>query len=136
MKSANDSIDNLIAYVRNHAAEFFDNTDIVYQVIPPDAIPPVEISGEKRRNIFLCIKESLNNIVKHANANRVEIFFSVDQHLQITIKDNGRGLNTAEIRLFSNGISNMRKRMENIGGSFSIDNHNGTIIVLRIPLQE
>lgn len=136
MKSANDSIDNLIAYVRNHAAEFFDNTDIVCQVIPPDTIPPVEISGEKRRNIFLCIKESLNNIVKHANASRVEIFFSVDQHLQITIKDNGRGLNTAEIRLFSNGISNMRKRMENIGGSFSIDNHNGTIIVLRIPLQE
>lgn len=137
MKSANDRIDNLIAYVRNHAAEFFDNTDIACQVLQPDDIPVIDISGEKRRNIYLCIKEALNNIAKHAKASQVTLGFSIGNDLCITIRDNGIGLDTASIRLFSNGIANMRKRMESIGGSFSISsNSNGTEIVLTIPLKE
>lgn len=137
MKSANDRIDNLIAYVRNHAAEFFDNTDITCQVLQPDDIPAIEISGEKRRNIYLCIKEALNNIAKHAKASHVTLRFSIGNDLHITIQDNGIGMDTGSIRLFSNGIANMRKRMERISGSFSIDSGNqGTVISLTVPLGE
>jgi len=38
------------------------------------------------------------------------------------------------LREFSNGLANMRKRMENIDGHFSIRNENGTIVTLTIPL--
>jgi Signal transduction histidine kinase len=39
----------------------------------PEEIPFHEISGDKRRNIFLCVKESLNNALKHSKASRIKI---------------------------------------------------------------
>lgn len=135
MKSSNDSVDNMIAYVRSYASEFLDNTNIRCQVEYPDNIPSIELSGEKRRNIFLCIKEALNNIVKHAKATEVTIRFKIGPHLVIQIHDNGIGLNPETMREFSNGMTNMRKRMETIDGHFGIRNQDGTVVTLSIPLQ-
>lgn len=134
MKSSNDSVDNLIAYTRSYALEFLDNTDIKCDFEYPESIPTIELSGEKRRNIFLCIKESLNNIVKHSGATHVTISFRIRQDMEISIHDNGVGLNMNTIREFSNGLSNMRKRMEDINGSFSIRNYQGTVVTLTVPL--
>lgn len=120
MKSSNDSLDNMIAYVRAYATEFLENTEISFRIEYPDQIPFIEMSGEKRRNIFLCIKESLNNAVKHAQAKTILIRFQIGQQLIITISDDGVGMQPEKIRAFSNGMSNMRKRMENIDGHFSI----------------
>jgi signal transduction histidine kinase len=120
MKSSNDSLDNMIAYVRAYATEFLENTEISFRIEYPDQIPFIEMTGEKRRNIFLCIKESLNNAVKHAQAKTILIRFQIGQQLIITISDDGVGMQPEKIRAFSNGMSNMRKRMENIDGHFSI----------------
>lgn len=135
MKSTNDTVDNMIAYVRSYAAEFFDNTEIVCRVESPDNLPAIDLSGEKRRNSFLCIKEALNNVVKHSHATEVVISFRIGPHLVIQIHDNGIGLNYDNIREFSNGLTNMHKRMESIDGHFSIRHHNGTIVTLSVPLQ-
>lgn len=135
MKSSNDTVDNMIAYVRSYAYEFLDNADIICKLDYPDNIPAIEMSGEKRRNIFLCIKESLNNIVKHANATVVTISFRLGPHLVIQIHDNGVGVNPEKIREFSSGMTNMRKRMENIDGHFGIRSNDGTTITLSVPLQ-
>ena len=134
MKSSNDTVDNMIAYVRAYASEFLDNTNLKYKVDYPDTIATIEMTGEKRRNIFLCIKEALNNIAKHAKATEVRISFRIAQELEITIRDNGIGLNPEKMREFSNGLANMHKRMENIEGHFSVRNENGTIVTLTVPL--
>ncbi|ULQ52983.1 sensor histidine kinase [Flavihumibacter fluvii] len=134
MKSSNDTVDNTIAYVRAYTAEFLDNTNLKYKVEYPESIAPIELTGEKRRNIFLCIKEALNNIAKHSKASEVIIGFQVGAGLVITIHDNGTGLNPEKMRDFSNGLANMRKRMENIDGHFSIHNENGTVVTLSVPL--
>jgi signal transduction histidine kinase len=134
MKSSNDSVDNMIAYVRSYTLEFLDNTDISCHIEYPDSIPAIEMSGERRRNIFLCIKEALNNIVKHSKATEVMICFKLGPHLVIEIRDNGTGLNPDKLREFSNGLANMRKRMETIDGHFSIRNQHGTIVTLSVPL--
>lgn len=134
MKSSNDTVDNMIAYVRSYASEFFDNTDISCKVQYPDNLPSIEMSGEKRRNVFLCIKESLNNILKHANATQVTIIFKIGPHLVIQIQDNGIGVAEDNMREFSNGLANMRKRMDNIDGHFNIRNEKGTVVTLSIPL--
>ena len=135
MKSSNDTVDNMIAYVRSYAAEFFDTTEIRCIVEHPDQLPSIEMSGEKRRNVFLCIKESLNNALKHSQATEVKIIFRIGPHLVIQIIDNGVGVKTLNISEFSNGLTNMRKRMESIEGHFSIRNENGTNVTLSIPLQ-
>lgn len=135
MKNSNDSVDNMIAYVRSYAAEFFDNTEILCSVEYPDNLPSIEMSGEKRRNVFLCIKEALHNSLKHSQATQVKILFKIGPHLVIQIIDNGIGVKESNIREFSNGLTNMRKRMDTIDGHFNIRDENGTTVTLSIPLQ-
>jgi signal transduction histidine kinase len=134
MNSGNDTLDNLISYIRSYALEYFDNTSVDCKVTTPQDIPDIEISGDKRRNIFLCVKESLNNILKHARASQVTIRVSIDNELLIEIRDNGVGIDLENIREFGNGLKNINRRMENIGGHYSIRNEGGTVTKLRLPI--
>ena len=135
MSSSNDRLDNMIAYTRSYALEYFDNTNIDCHFETAENIPPTEMSGEKRRNVFLCVKESLNNIVKHSKANDVWIKVTVlPGTLEIQVHDNGVGINMQKLREFGNGLNNMKKRMESIDGSFSIVNKDGTTTTLVVPM--
>jgi signal transduction histidine kinase len=126
MTSSNDSVENLVAYIRSYAVEFFENTNIDCYFTMPASIPPREISGEKRRNIFLSVKESLNNVAKHSQSSVVKINVLVNDRLVIEIQDDGVGINMEKLRKFGNGLNNMRKRMASIEGGFNIENKEGT----------
>lgn len=135
MSSSNDRLDNLVAYIRSHAFEFLENTQVDCHFKNPEFIPAVEISGEKRRNIYLCIKETLNNMVKYSKATELWIEVNIVlSKLEITVQDNGVGINKEKLREFGNGLANMQKRMESVGGAFSIENKNGTQSVFTVPL--
>lgn len=126
MTSSNDSLENLIAYIRSYAVEFFENTAIDCYFTMPATLPQREVSGEKRRNIFLSVKESLNNVVKHSQSSVVKINVEVSERLTIEIQDDGVGINLEKLRKFGNGLNNMRKRMASIEGEFKIENWKGT----------
>lgn len=135
MKSSNDTVESLVAYIRAHAIEYFDSTPIDCSVKLPVVIPQAEISGEKRRNIFLSIKEALNNAMKHSQASELTIEITAkNNHLTVKIADNGVGIDTEQLRRFGNGLSNMRRRMELIGGTFSVQNCKGAVLVFELPL--
>jgi signal transduction histidine kinase len=131
MSSSNDSLGNMVAYIRTYALEYFDNTGINCKIEIDDQLPEFEVAGEIRRNIFLVIKEALNNIVKHSGADKVVIKLEqMKDGLSLQISDNGKGFDSEKIRQFGNGLKNMRKRMEDIGIQFHVSNHNGTTIRL------
>ncbi|NML23199.1 sensor histidine kinase [Pseudoflavitalea sp. G-6-1-2] len=135
MKSSNDTVESLVAYIRAHAIEYFDNTHIDCTVRVPAVIPQSDISGEKRRNIFLSIKEALNNAIKHSQASKLVIeIIARDNQLMVRIADNGVGIDTEKLRRFGNGLSNMKRRMELIGGTFSIENDGGAVLLFILPL--
>jgi len=134
LNEKNDSLEAVIAYIRSFAAEYLTNNGIECRVILPDQIHPYTIKGETRRNIFLSVKESLHNIVKHAGATETHITISVNGQLIISIHDNGKGIDWQNRRPFSNGIQNIRKRMNETGGTVDFKNENGTSVVLAIPL--
>lgn len=133
MNSSNDTLPNLVSYIRSYAITFFENSDSKCLVNVLDEVPEKELSGEKRRNIFLTVKEALNNVVKHSKATEVKIDFTFDNLFCIKITDNGVGINKNKLREFGNGLKNMQKRMERIGGQFEIENNQGTILKLCIP---
>jgi len=115
--------------------EYFENTPILCKVNNPEKIPSKEISGDKRRNIFLSVKETLNNSMKHARASEIRIDFEVTNSLlTIRIADNGVGIDLEKIRRFGNGLKNINKRMKNIGGNYNIENNKGTVTTLTLPL--
>lgn len=134
MNSGNDTVDNLVSYIRAYIHEYMEGTPIASKVNTPEFIPEKELSGDKRRNIFLCVKETLNNVLKHSNASEVKIDIEINTALTIRLADNGRGIDPRTMRQFGNGLKNIERRMESIGGSFTIENNNGATTTLRLPL--
>jgi len=134
MNSGNDTLDNLISYVRSYSLEYFENTPIECKVNTPETIPDKELTGDKRRNVFLCVKETLNNAWKHSGASIIIIDVSINHNLVIKISDNGKGIDMQNLRQFGNGLKNIARRMESIGGSFTIKSERGAVTTLELPL--
>ena len=123
----NDSLPHLIDYLGQFAIEFLARADIRCRVDLPDR--PIEwpVSPEARHNLFLVVKEALNNVIRHAGANEVWLrVTATEKLLTIIVEDNGRGFEHATTDEFANGLRNMQKRMTEIGGQSNIENQAGT----------
>jgi signal transduction histidine kinase len=133
----NDKLDNLAGYIREYASEIFEITPIQCRFDFPDEIPSRSLTPEARRSIFLTMKEALNNIVKHSGATRVEIGLKfTERQIELSINDKGKGFELQDISRYGNGLVNMRKRIEDIGGNFEIVSRpeQGTEIRLIVPV--
>ena len=136
---SNDTLDGLINYICKNAQEYLAVAGVRYRLNVPARLPGAAISPEVRHNVFLASKEAITNIVRHAQATAVSIRLRLEPSKCILeIEDNGRGVAgsgdaTGPSR---NGLRNMRKRMEEIGGSFSISRapEAGTLVRLIIPI--
>lgn len=134
MNAGYDTLDSLLAYTRRYAFEYLGEHNLELKFSTKGKIEKHKLSGEKRRNIYLVIKEALHNVVKHADASVVKITFEVNDHLHIYIKDNGKEFPN-EKNLLGNGIKNMKNRIEKLNGEIQFTSKNGTIIVITIPLE-
>ena len=131
MSSSNDTLDNMVAYIRGYALEYFENTGINCIIQLDEDLPNIAVSGELRRNVYMVVKEALNNILKHSKATDVTITLKKQPDgLSLYIHDNGTGIDFDNLRRFGNGLNNMKKRMESTGMLFTIENKNGTLITL------
>ena len=137
MNAKNDTLQNLIGYLNTYARDYFENSPITQTVEVPENIPDVTMSGMTRRNIFLVLKESMNNIAKHAEATAISLKIEASANqMMIVITDNGKGFTPGETRRFGNGLKNMQSRMNDIKGSYSIESSagKGTRTSIRCPL--
>lgn len=134
LNEKNDTLSDLLSYTRAYTMEYLSQNGIECKTEMPDNFPSVFVSGEFRRNVFLTIKEALHNVVKHSQATEVKLTISINHHLSIKLKDNGTGFDKNNIRLFSNGLTNMKSRVNEIGGEIEITNKEGTLIKMVIPL--
>lgn len=90
-----------------------------------------------RKNLLLIAKEAINNILKHANANRIDVFLKEqDNMVLLEIQDNGIGMQDPEKTFSGNGLQNMKNRAEKIEGKFNIKSEVGvgTTISCLVPL--
>jgi signal transduction histidine kinase len=133
MKEDNNNLEELIYYIKQYANEYCAQHGLKCVVSTPNTLPQREVRGENRREIFLCIKEILHNVVKHANATTVTLQLILDQEWQVVITDDGIGIPNP-IRI-GNGTKNIKVRIERIGGKVSYTPiEKGTQVVLHIPL--
>ena len=126
MNPQNDKLDNLIAHTRRYAVKYLSLANMSCQFMVPEIIPANPLSAELTRNLFLVVKETLHNTVKHSCAS--EVTFTIDflnQQLSIKIKDNGKGFSLDKSTGLGNGLLNMRRRVEDIGGVIRIESTYG-----------
>lgn len=89
--------------------------------------------------IFRMIQELCTNIIKHASANQVNIYITQHNHsdINIIIEDNGIGFDANKLKSNTGmGLKNIEKKVEQMGGSFTIDSipGKGTTIIIDLPL--
>lgn len=105
---------------------------VVYSV--EDDLPPD--STEIERELYFVAIEALNNTLKHARADRVELSVRRENgFLRLCVTDNGCGFDPSHIPA-GLGIDNMRRRMEDLSGQLSIDSvpNGGTRVMATVPL--
>lgn len=132
----NDTLERFVSYLHQYAASLLEDGHYDLRAQIPRDIPPVTIAGDHRRALFLGYKEALNNIIRHANATLVEIHFVCSENsIEIYVRDNGQGFQLSEIKHAGNGLTNMQKRMEDIGGAFSLQSsESGTTVVFQLQV--
>jgi signal transduction histidine kinase/ligand-binding sensor domain-containing protein len=137
---SNDTLDGLINYICKNAQEYLAVAGLRYRLDMPAQLPPAAISPEARHNVFLAAKEAVTNVVRHARASEAWLRLRLAPHsFTLEIEDNGRGLDGLDEKTAGarNGLRNMRKRMEDIGGEFFIGpgRQGGTLVRLTVPLR-
>jgi ligand-binding sensor domain-containing protein/signal transduction histidine kinase len=119
----NDTLEGLASYISHYADEFFENTNISCRLEMPVKLPAVQLKAEVRHDLFLVVKEAFNNSLKHSGASVVRVRVSSDGGaVHLAIDDNGCGfkLNGHGAGRKGNGLENMRRRSESLGGQFSV----------------
>jgi signal transduction histidine kinase len=141
----NDILEKFVTYTCSFAEEYLQTAKIACRLEVPEFLPEIILTADVRHNLFLVVKEALNNIVKHAAASEVRIQIALEtKTLILTIQDNGKGFApdaaSANGQMISanqkDGLSNMRKRMESIAGRIELESlpGSGTRVGLVITL--
>jgi signal transduction histidine kinase len=105
---------------------------LVVDVEGPDVLPALPAAVEVAANRI--VMEAVTNVLRHAEATRCVVTLAVGEALELTVADNGRGPQR-EARP-GVGLSSMRERAEELGGTCSIDGRleGGTTVHAVLPL--
>jgi signal transduction histidine kinase len=141
----NDLLEKFVTYTCSYAEEYLQTAKLACRLELPELLPEIILSSDVRHNLFLAVKEALNNVVKHANASEVRIKIILEPgRFTLAIQDNGKGFlkksATSQEQNIStggqqDGLFNMRRRMENICGKLELESlPGGTCVKLIIFL--
>jgi signal transduction histidine kinase len=118
-----DHVSDLTQRMRRFGSDVLTLRSIRFHFHSGADVGDIVVKSNLRREIFLVFKESINNIVKHAEARNVWAEIDVvNGDLTISIRDDGRGFDPTDLDLKDrgNGLASMRRRTAEIGGEFSI----------------
>lgn len=131
-----DELEKLFIRMKRYAADMMDGKNISYEMNFDEAAENLSFSMEKRRNFYLIFKEAVNNLVKYSKASSAEISVQTNQHvLKLLIQDNGTGFQHSQVTM-GNGLSNMKKRADDLGASLQIQSApgKGTVVSLTMSI--
>ena len=133
----NDEVSSLISYVRSYLNQFSEESNIrVHSELITENPEYLQsrLRPELKRNLLMILKESLNNILKHANASEVDVHLEFrNKHILLLIRDNGNGIKSTPDFRHGNGMKNMQKRATELNGNLDIQESDGLRILLEFP---
>ncbi|MDZ7625549.1 MAG: two-component regulator propeller domain-containing protein [Ignavibacteriaceae bacterium] len=127
---SSDSLKDLISKMKEVADNTLGKFNLSFDY--PKDLPDINLLPETKRNIFFIYKEALNNIVKHAEAKRVEIRFEIEpQTIFLSIRDDGKGFSTTG-SFGGNGLKNIRSRAKEINADLKFESRPGSGTILEL----
>jgi signal transduction histidine kinase len=132
----NDNLDALGNYLCQMTIHLCEQAQLPCRLKVVELPGQVQVSSQTRHNIIMAAKEAVHNVIKHAKASEVTLRVAFeDGVLTVCIQDNGAGFRPNGSPA-GNGLTNMRRRLTALGGSFSVENRaeGGTCVNLRLVL--
>jgi signal transduction histidine kinase len=132
---AKPALESLAARVaREHEIEVELQIDLAYD----EGRSETRLRAEIESTLYRLVQEALTNVVKHAEATRVEIGVSDRQgdHLEVVVRDDGKGFDPGG-RTGGFGLLGMRERLVLVRGTLGIESEPGVGTTLRasIPIR-
>ncbi|MFP4470122.1 MAG: tetratricopeptide repeat protein [Bacteroidales bacterium] len=128
-KGLTTALEDMVQRLRN-----VSSIDIKLELLDIDAL-----DDELIENIaFSVVQESLNNAIKHSKCSRIDIqVVYAEGELTVMVEDNGKGFVQEEVQN-GLGLSQIRTKVQNIGGNIEIDSMpgRGTIVTIEIPTKK
>lgn len=136
IQPGNDRLSSIVQRFRSYALPLLEAKNMTLDIRQDQHADQLRLDMLHRRNLFLVLKEALNNTLKYAGAARVDISVSVDHNmLRLLYKDDGMGFDEASLNR-KNGITNMRHRIQEVKGGLNILSApgQGCVIDIVVPL--
>jgi two-component sensor histidine kinase len=130
----NDPFEKIIIRMRSFAYQLLKAKKVEYTFEVDEKLNSIALPMQVRKNFYLVFKEAITNVVKYSEASRVSIdLFEKNKTIMLRIRDNGKGI-PVNAQTLGNGLMNMTRRAEEIGGELNIisANDGGTEIELML----
>jgi signal transduction histidine kinase len=112
----NDHLDSLVSYICQVANQMCGQVGLKCRLLIPELPQDTPVSSGARHNLVMVVKEAIHNVIKHADATEVQIHIGLEAgRFTIEVIDDGKGYDPSA-KLRGNGLANMKRRMEKIGG--------------------
>ena len=128
--------EGLIPTIKNYASKISASNKLIVEVI--DYGMEQRLSNTLEITVFRIIQELITNVIKYANASQTTI--SITNHknsINILVEDDGKGFDIEKVdSKKSTGLSNIKKRINNLKGTFDLDSYpnKGTSVIIDIPI--
>jgi signal transduction histidine kinase len=130
----NDNLEALGNYLSQMVKQLCEQTPLRCRFHVLDLPHEVQVSSQTRHNISLAVKEAVHNIIKHAKASEVTIRMAfTDGFVDVSVHDDGCGFQP-DNNIPGNGLSNMKQRLQNIGGRCFVESKSGHGTTVRMRL--
>jgi signal transduction histidine kinase len=139
MNPQHDSLGALVSYFTFLADRLLGLANIKLVVDTSEDATSLALEARRRHQLFLVFKEALANVIRHSGASEVRLSVRVENRiLHVIVTDNGCGLcELSPTAGGHEGIANMRRRMEKLGGEFEITGEpdRGTTVKFSVSLE-
>jgi len=121
VNSQHNSLNDFAIHVCKYTERFLESTSIRFRFDVGYELPPKTLPQLARRNLFLAVKEILNNAVKHSHATELTVRIKLaGPTFIVMVEDNGIGFDCQRVNSERNGLNNIMLRMEEIDGDLKI----------------
>lgn len=125
LNSKNDSFENLVDRLHSFASQILEPKGCQIEFQRPEKFQEIKLDLEQRRNLYLIVKEAINNVAKYAEATKLWVNFNHSSHeLAVEIGDNGKGFDPNKIAT-GNGLESMECRAKSLKAKWKIDSELG-----------
>ncbi|MBI9072393.1 MAG: hypothetical protein JEY94_12395 [Melioribacteraceae bacterium] len=114
-----DSLHDLIIRLKDSFSDFLSLMDVSFKTNSLENFDNLKLPMEYRQNLYYIFKEAINNSVKHSKCSKIYLEIETNgSELVMKLVDDGHGIEEVNI-LYGNGIENMKRRAQSIGGTLS-----------------